>query len=298
MTNVEQMADDILIAADLAGVEANAEAVKAVLTAYKRGFETQPSELRTTNKPVAKRDVNFRYLQYDFAENILQTAYDSGLLEQEDIPAQRIIAEMYAKNMVIGTGVDGDAERGLEKLWACLGIGPLQRFLDLDNIPQSVHNYTELYPRYALTKTNILGSDLHNDTINIYFVTDDPSHKQPDTWRALLEELDFTVPADEILEACATTPSIALTFSWHTAALERVCFYVAYPNPADAPVQFDAQLTTYMETVPTQGDARPLGIIGYTFGREVDYTKLETDYSGTIGLAFQNALTVPMPEPA
>lgn len=294
MTDLNRMQSDIEKAADLAGVPHDANAVERVLTAYERGFTTQPSELRTTNKPQSKRTLNFRYLQFDFSENVLETAIDNGLLQADDSPAQEIIAEAYDRFPVIGCGIDGDTVQGLEKLWACLGIGPLDRFLSMENTPNAAKQVGDLYERYHLTKTNILGSDLTNDTMNIYFITDHPEHRKAETWRALFEELDFAVPSDAVLEACTGTPSIALTFRWDQPGVERVCCYVAYPQPADFPVQFDADLTAYLESVPTQSDTRPLAILGFTSGRNGSYTKLETDYSGTIGLAFQNAVSLPM----
>jgi len=295
MTDLNLMKSDIQKAANLASVPYDAGAIDDVLTAYERGFTSQPSELRTTNKPQSKRSLNFRYLQFEFSENVLEIAINAGLIEADDSPAQQIIAEAYDRFPVIGSGIDGDTVKGLEKLWACLGIGPLDRLLTMETIPDAAKQVGDLYERYHLTKTNILGSDLTNDTMNIYFITDHPEHRKAETWRALFEELDFTVPSDAVLEACTGTPSIAMTFRWDQPGIERVCCYVAYPQITDLPVQFDADLTAYLETVPTQGDTRPLAILGFTSGRNGSYTKLETDYSGTIGLAFQNAVSLPMP---
>lgn len=291
MTDTSRIVQDIISAAQLAEVPYDEQAIDSVIRVYQRGFETQPSELRTTTKPQAKRVVNFRYLQYDYEEDVLAIGVDAGLIQREDTPAQNIIAEAYKRYPVIGTGIDGGADFGLEKLWACLGIGEMSRFTQMESIPGSVAAYGDLYERYGLVKTNILGSDLRSDSMNIYFVTDAPEHRDPALWASLLDELGFTVPGERELAAIATTPSIALTYRWESPVIDRFCAYVACPTLDDVPGYLDPMIEPYISAAPTQGTTPPLSIIGYTYGERGDYTKIETDYSGNIGLAFENALT-------
>lgn len=290
MTDLTQFQQDIMTAAQLAGTPYNEAAIARVLEVYRPGFETQPTEFRTTTKPQEKRNVNFRYLQFDLEENVLEMAYDSGLLAPDDSPAQRIIAEAYARQPILGTGVDGGADIGLEKLWVCMGVGSLDRYLALPSIPPSVAETADFYARYnMLDKVGTLGTDLYANSMNVYGLTD-PDYCTPDHCAGMIADLGFKVPSDEVLEACATTPTIALTYRWDKPGIQRICFYVAYPQPEMIPTDLHPMVLPYVNAVPTGGDARPMTIIGYTYGASGDYIKMETDY-WNIGQAFHNALT-------
>ncbi len=295
MTDIQQLHADVIKAAQLAGATYDERSIAGIINAFADRFATMPVELRTTSKPQEKRVVNFRYVQYEVEENVLENAYSAGLVAPDGSSAQRLIADIYAKMPVIGTGVDGGADWGLEKLWVGPGVGPIDRFLGMDAIPDSARRYVDLYQRYGLTKTNIIASDLRNNSMNIYFINDQDMHRDPQLYADLLDELGFSVPDADMLAKIATTPSIVFTYSWDSNEIERFCAYVPTPDLAHAPFDRAPMLETYLNAVPSQTPGRPLAIFGYTYGRHSDYIKLETDYSGTIGLAFQSATTQPSP---
>lgn len=290
MLNFEQMVQDVAQAATIGGVEFDEAILREVMSVYRKPFTETAVEFRLTTKPLDKRDLSVRYVDFFYNENPYPLALETGLLPDARRPVDALLPAIYERFDVIGTGLDIGVTYGLEKLWAFPGVVPLSRALEFDALPPSVAAYEDFFVRYNMRHFSLFAIDYRNATTNLYFMTESPTDRDPEVLAAMLRDLGFTIPSEEVLAYCAMTPSIALTFSWDSPVIERACFYVPHPEPSRVPRWMDPFVGRFVDQMPMQTDQRAY-VISWTAGRRGDYVKLENDYSGTVMAAFQRSLT-------
>jgi len=117
--DLEQMIKDFAKLCEITEVNFNENAVRKVFDAYKKFFIGAPISIRTTTKPVERRDVALRYVEFFMPHNPdpYTTAINEGLIVKDDHPIHEMIQEVMETFQLMGYGVDVDANTGLSKIW-------------------------------------------------------------------------------------------------------------------------------------------------------------------------------------
>ncbi|MBD3196646.1 MAG: hypothetical protein GF317_16440 [Candidatus Lokiarchaeota archaeon] len=282
--DLNQTLEDLKKIADFAGVECDEEAIWEVFNAYKDFFTGSSISIRTTSKPVEKRDVSIRYvelmMQHDPDPYI--TATKEGLIEKNGHPLHKMFYEIYDKFEMMGHGVDLDVSKGLTKIWSFMAPCPVDRIYTMETIPDSVKTLKDYFSRHGLNEFVLFALDFYHKTVNIYFLVRDPSKVKPEKYETLLKEVGFEPASREIMEKCTKATTLYYTFNWETNKVERVCFGVLCPEGAEGvPVHFHPIMKEFVEKAPFATDKRTF-IYAITFSPEGHFYKIESDYNGTM----------------
>src|SRR5690606_21489115 len=93
-TSLNQLCNDLAEAARLAGVPFDRHITQRVISVFAEGFRRSPVELRTTDKPLTKRGLSYRFVELDTPMAPFQVGRETGLLPQSDRPVDRLIPEI------------------------------------------------------------------------------------------------------------------------------------------------------------------------------------------------------------
>jgi 4-hydroxyphenylpyruvate 3-dimethylallyltransferase len=290
-TTLAQLANDIGVSASLIGAPHSADTTRRVLEAFAGEFTSSAVEFRTTNKP--ERELSYRYVNIEQADaNPYAICRKTGLLATSIRPVDRLADEVQTSFELAGWGVDAGAQYGVEKLWPFLKYGyPIDRALSMSHLPPAVKDHGDYLRRHALNHFSILAIDYRHETANLYFVFPPGTHA-PTGIAGMIRDAGFEVPTNDVLEYNAGSVAAALTFSYSSKQIERLCFYVPAPDASLIPASQREAFSPVVNQMPCVA-AQRLYIVGHTFARR-PYVKLELDYTGTTLACLQKCMMVPL----
>ena len=281
-TDLKQMVKDLLKDGEITGVKCNEEAIWKVLNAYKNFYSGSSVSIRTTTRPIEKRDISVRYLEFLIPHDPdpYTTAINEGLIEKNGQGVHEMIKETLDTFEILGYGVDLDVRVGLSKIWTFVVPGPTEPIFSMKLIPKSIKTHMEYFKKHEMTSFSLFGFDFRHNTTNLYFTIKDPSKATPEIYESLLKELDFEIASKEVMERCCDAITIYYTFSWDSNEVERICFGVTCQDVEKVPVHFHPLMKKFLENAPVQAEKR-MFIYSITFTRNGLFYKIESDYSGT-----------------
>ncbi|MFX1500632.1 MAG: aromatic prenyltransferase [Promethearchaeota archaeon] len=282
-TDLNQMVKDMVILCDITGVKCNEEAIWKSFKTFDKFFKGAPVSIRTTTKPVEKRDVAVRYVEFFISHNPdpYTTAINKGLIEKNGHPIHKMIMESINTFEIMGYGVDVDASTGLSKIWPFTVPGSIDPIFSMKSIPESIADYREYFIRHGLTTFSLFAFDFLHNTTNIYFMLKQPAKSTYDSCIALVTELGFEPASEEVMEGCRNAAHLNYTFSWDSNKVERLCFGITCNDPEEIPVYLHPLMKEFVERTPLQSDSHKF-IWGATFSQKGFYYKIENDYNGTM----------------
>jgi hypothetical protein len=282
-TDLEQMSRDMAKICDFTGVPYNEEAAWKAFKTYEKFFRGAPVSIRTTSKPVEKRDVALRYVEFFIPHNPdpYTTAIQEGLIEKNGHPIHKMIMEAMDTFEMMGYGVDVDARSGLSKIWPFIVPGSIEPIFKMKSIPESMQKYRNYFIKHGLNAFSLFAFDFLHNTTNIYFMIKQPPQSSLESCISLVEDLGFTPLSNEIMKKCLEAVHLNYTFSWESEKIERLCFGMAVDDPKDIPVHLHPLMKEFVEKTPLQGDSKKF-IWGVTFAQKGLYYKIENDYNGAM----------------
>lgn len=281
--NLDQMVKDLKILCELTDVKFNEEAIWKTLNAYKKFYSGSSLSIRTTTKPVERRDVSVRYVEMMIPHNPdpYVIALKEGLIVGNGHPIHKMIVEALDTFDIMGYGVDTDARKGFSKIWPFIIPGSINPLFSMKYIPESIKNYEYYFKKHGLTTLALFAFDFSHNTTNIYFMLKNPSTANYENCKGLIEDLGFEVPSKEIIDYCCNAAHLNYTFSWDSEKIERLCFGVACHDVKEVPVHLHPLIQKFVKGSPFQSDTHKF-IYGITFTPEGLYYKIESDYNGTM----------------
>jgi hypothetical protein len=281
--DLEQMVQDFAKLSEVASVPFNENTTRKVFDAYKAFFEGAPISIRTTTKPVDRRDVALRYVEFFMPHNPdpYTHAVNKGLIEPNGHPIHEMIKEVMDTFQMMGYGVDVDASTGLSKIWPFIVPGSIEPLFSLKSAPASMKNYRDYFLKHGLTDFSLFAFDFLHKTMNIYFMIQQPPKATQESCISLVEDLGLKVASKEAMEGCRRAVHLNYTFNWESDKLERLCFGMACDEPSDIPVHFHPLMEKFVAETPLQSDSTKF-IWGVTFTNNGLYYKIENDYNGAM----------------
>jgi len=282
-TDLNQMVEDISVLGNILGVKCNEEAIWKVFNAYEKFFRGAPISIRTTTKPVEKRDVAVRYVEFFIPHNPdpYTTAINKGLLHKNGHPIHEMIVEAIDTFEIMGYGVDVDASTGLSKIWPFIVPGSIDPIFSMKSIPESMKKYKDYFYKHGLTAFSLFAFDFLHNTVNIYFMLKQPSQSTYESCLALVEDLGFDLASKDVMEGCREAVHLNYSFSWDSDKIERLCFGISCNDPKEVPVHLHPLMNEFVEKTPLQSESRKF-IWGVTFTNNGLYYKIENDYNGAM----------------
>ncbi len=279
--DLELMVKDFAKLCDIAGVKFNENATRNVFNVYKEFFIGAPVSIRTTTKPVERRDVALRYVEFFMPHNPdpYTKAINEGLIENDDHPIHEMIKEAMDTFQMMGYGVDVDASTGLSKIWPFVVPGTIEPIFSMKSAPESMRKYKDYFFKHGLTAFSLFAFDFLHKTVNIYFMLKQPPKATYNNCVTLVEELDFEIASKEIMEGCMKAAHIYYTFSWDSDKIERLSFGMSCDSLQEVPVHFHPLMKNFLDGTPLQSDSRK-AIWGVSFTNNGLYYKIENDYNG------------------
>ncbi|MHA1915005.1 MAG: aromatic prenyltransferase [Promethearchaeota archaeon] len=281
--DLEQMVKDFAKLCEITGVRFNENATRNVLNAYKDFFIGAPISIRTTTKPVERRDVALRYVEFFMPHDPdpYTHAVNEGLIEKDDHPIHEMMKEVMDTFQMMGYGVDVDASTGLSKIWPFIVPGSIEPLFSMKSAPESMKKYRDYFLKHGLTDFSLFAFDFLHKTTNIYFMIQQPPKPTYDSCISLVEDLGIELDSKEAMEGCRKAVHLNYTFSWDSDKLERLCFGMACDDPSEVPVHFHPLMKKFVEETPLQSDSQKF-IWGVTFTNNGRYYKIENDYNGAM----------------
>lgn len=267
--------------ADISEVPMDSEMVLKTLNLFEDIYSQATISVRTTTKPVGKRDVNMRYMEPHKDHDPFQRLVDAGLIVLEGHPVEKLVP-VVMERYPIWWGMDVALSHGVEKLWPFFKTPvPIDEILSLPCIPDSARNYRDHFKKYAVNdNVYILAIDFTNKSMNIYPAIFPPGTFSPDRIGEMITELGFARPSDEELKQCSRAPHFYYTFTWEQPTIQRFSF--AIPTSAEEfPVHWHPLCQKFIDNVPFQSDHR-MFCFSPTYGARGGYMKVEADYRGTL----------------
>ncbi|WP_242053974.1 aromatic prenyltransferase [Nostoc sp. FACHB-888] len=295
MNDVNRIRTDIVNVAKTFGAEYSETVIEEVFQVFGDEFVNNSSMIRTSNKQPDKLNCSLRYFEDD--EQYLglgwDTARKSGLLTDQGRPVDRLVPEICETFPVITDGVDFDVKHGLVKIWQIFrGVAPVEQAFKLPSLPKSVTAHAGFFKKYHLDALCALGIDYHHNSVNLYFDTYHLEHHTSVYYKNLLQDLQFQLPSDKVLEVLKNNGEIGLTFNYSLSRIERLCFYRPFfTREAVAQELVNPLLKKFVEEAPALVD-NPGFVLGWSFGPQGGkgtYVKVDVDYHDRIVPLFVKA---------
>lgn len=282
-TDLDQLVKDMRKLCEITGVKCNEDAIWKALKPYSQFYIGAPVSIRTTTKPVEKRDVSVRYvdLMHIHDPDPYTTAINEGLIEKNGHPIHKMIVEAQNTFHIMGYGVDIDARNGLSKIWPFVVPGSIDPIFSMKSIPESMKKYKDYFNKHGLTAFSLFAFDFSRNTTNIYFMLQKPSKATYENCVALVEDLGFEIASKEVMESCVDAAHLNYTFSWDSDIIERVCFGITCNHYNEVPIHLHSVMKEFVEKTPLQSEKKKF-IWGVTFTPDGLYYKIENDYNGTM----------------
>ena len=287
-----KLLQDLIAAARLTGVDHDLATLQRVLARFEDGFARGSVQIRTTTKPLDRRDLCFRYLDLKSGRNPLDLALSSGELTDTGHPLFAWLRWTEERFSTLGYGADFEACHGLQKVWHFLGGAHDPRcFLELPQMPRGFRASLPLLRDLHLDSVTIVGVDYVQRSINLYFRPSHPSHRGAALLTHACERLGFAAPSAAAQAHASRAGCIAFTYGWDAPEIERICFYVAGFQRDEVP-DYHPNLRMFAREAPALVPV-PRFIVGWSHGLTGAYQKLEDDYTGDVSAIFGESMSVP-----
>ena len=282
-TDLDQLVEDMVKLGEFTGVKINPDVIWKPLKAFSQFYIGSPVSIRTTNKPVEKRDVSVRYVELMHPHNPdpYTTAINEGLIEKNGHPIHKMIVEAIDSFDIMGYGVDIDGRFGMSKIWPFVVPGTIDPIFKMKHIPESMKKYEDYFNKHGLTIFSLFAFDFPSKTTNIYFMLRRPSKSTYESCVALVEDLGFKIASKEIMDGCVDAAHLNYTFRWDSDHVERLCFGITCDDYKEIPVHLDPIMKEFVDNTPLQAEKKKF-IWGVTFTPNGFYYKIENDYNGTM----------------
>ncbi len=293
-TDLGQMKDDIIKAAELAEVHYDRDVIRSVVQAYGDFFAGSAVTFVTSTRPEGKRGLSVRYVELQVPHDPYAIALAEGFITPKGDPIEALLPEIRSRYDILGYGVDMEVGYGLAKIWVFIRPPqPIERAYELSWLPESVRNHAGYFSRHGLDIMSLFALDYRHRSTNIYFMVKEPGRFPPAGIGEMVGDLDLEVPNQEILKYCSNAVTIYPTFNWESAAVERLCLGMAAPTPESVPTHLHPLIERYTREVPILSQRR-IFIFSITPARDGTYIKIESDYTGTMAeMMKQGAQAVP-----
>ena len=277
--DLEQMVKDFAKLCEITAVNFNENATRKVFKAFEKFFIGAPVSIRSTTKPVERRDVALRYVEFFMPHNPdpYTKAINEGLIVKDDHPIHEMIQEAMDTFQLMGYGVDVDANTGLSKIWVFIVPGSIEPLFSMKSAPESMKKYRDYFMKHGLTAFSLFAFDFLHKTTNIYFMLKQPPKATYDNCAALVDDLGFKADTKEAMEGCLKAVHLNYTFSWDSDNIERFCFGVAGDDPQEIPIHLHPLMKKFVDGTPLQSDSTKF-IWGIAFTRNGHYYKIENDF--------------------
>ena len=283
-TNLHQMYDDIVKAAEIAGVSYDQDAIQRVLDAYRAFFCGSAISFTTNTRSREDRHLSVRYVEIQVPHDAYEIALEHGLVARQGYPINDLIPELRSRYPILGYGVDMAVHHGFAKIWQFFRALPLvEEVSAIPSLPASVGQHIAYFSKYDLRYVSLFAMDYRHKTTNMYFMVKEPGLFPPAKIVGMIEDLGFKIPTDELLEHCSRAVTIYYTFSWDSPEIERVCFGTIAPQPSLIPTHLHPLLERYVAQVPCLSKDRVF-IYSITLARNGSFIKIENDYTGSMTL--------------
>jgi hypothetical protein len=281
--DLEQMIKDFAKLCEITEVNFNENVTRKVFNAYEKFFIGAPVSIRTTTKPVERRDVALRYVEFFMPHNPdpYTTAINKGLIEKDGHPIHEMIQEVMDTFQLMGYGVDVDANTGLSKIWVFIVPGSIEPIFSMKFAPESMKKYRDYFIKHDLTAFSLFAFDFLHKTTNIYFMLKQPPKALYDNCVSLVEELGFKPDIKEAMEGCTKAVHLNYTFTWDSEKIERFCFGIESDDPEEIPTHLHPLMKKFVDETPLQSDSRKF-LWGVAFNHKGFYYKIENDYNGAM----------------
>ncbi|HOV26937.1 MAG TPA: aromatic prenyltransferase [Pseudobacteroides sp.] len=281
-----RMADDIIKSAEIAEVSYSREVIEKVLHIYEKNFSHSlvPVTFRTTTKKLEKRGLNIRYVDFWTPHDPHAIAISNGLIAKQGHPIDNLFEEIQANYPVMGYGIDFGVLTGFEKIWPFFAPHipqPVQKAYAMKSLPDSVKKNSDFFTKFNLDNFALFAIDYHNRSTNIYFMTSSIGKFSSEKIAAIIKELDFATPSQELIDYCTNAITFYCTYTWDSPKIERICFGVLAQDQSTIPTHLNPLIEKYSLNAPILSENRKF-IYSITFARQGDYIKIENDYSGSM----------------
>jgi len=284
--DLEKMSDDIVISAEIAGVHYKKEIIDHILKIYEKSFEHAlvPVTFRTTTKASEKRGLNIRYVDFWTTHNPYEMALSNEMLKKTGHPIDDLYEEIQKNYPVMGYGIDFGVGNGFEKIWPFFAPHipqSIEKAYTMSSLPPSVKESAAFYKKFDLNHFALFAIDYHNRSTNVYFMTSAVGKFSAEKIKAMISELGFKMPSQELIDYCTNAITLYCTYTWDSPQIERICFGILAQDEDEIPKHLNPLIETYSSKAPIIGEKRKF-IYSVTFARQGDYIKIENDYSGTM----------------
>lgn len=288
---LETLRQDIETAAQICEVTPLKDQYVPVLSAYERFFTGSAVAMRTTSHPVGKRDLDFRYVDTVREYDPYPLAVQQGFLVPDGHPIYDLLPALNDRLSFCGYGIDVSVTHGLRKIWPFMETRTtIEDVCSIAALPDSVRNAMDYYKKYNLGTVSLLALDYVSRTVNLYCFAGGRELFTPEKVTGQIADLGFTVPSEEEILTDATAASIYLTFNWDSPDIVRLSYVLPVPLE-HVPLKLAPVLTRFIEEAPTYAEERRyIYNTAYTHGE--DYTKMELDYTATMGAMLQKPILV------
>lgn len=210
-----------------------------------------------------------------------ELAVHSGLIEKDDHPAGKLLAEIAERFPVDGYGIDFGVVGGFKKVWVVFprdALQPLTELAALPSMPRALKASLGFFGRHALgDAAGLLGIDYRSRTVNIYFGELPQAGVAPEAVRAVLREAGQAAPSAQLLRLGQRAFGVYVTLNWDEPEVERICFAVATANPAELPVQLDPRVERFVAHVIASTE-HPKFVYAVASLPDGEYYKLQSYY--------------------
>lgn len=279
-----QLKNDILLTCKKMGFDYDEENISMMLNIFEPQFAYMkaPISFRSTTK--GKQNLSYRFVNLFLKYDPYRMIVGNELIEDRGHKIHKFIQEIQSKERIQGYGMDFGASTGFEKIWVYFPFNirqNIKHFAMLNHAPQSLEYNLNFFQRYNLNEYYIAGFDFIKNSMNIYFMTNRIQKFGNKMIRDMLTDLGMTYWTEHMIELCTKAVIVYFTVTWDSLKIERVCFGVTEENLEKIPYELSPFIKDYVDATSSISD-NPKYIYGLTFGRNMNYTKIENDYSGTM----------------
>ncbi len=289
--NFQQLYSGIETTAKLAETPCNRDVFQPVIEVYKDQYTRGVVSLRTTSKPVGKRELDVRYIDTtDQPHDPYQMALDHDLFTEAGHPAESLMREIQQNCPIAGYGVDTSVSKGFTKIWTLFSETlPVDDMLALPSLPPAIKNYTDFFAKHGQKRISLVAIDFVSHVFNVYFMFRTPETNPPDLAANLIKDLEFNLPSEEEQTLFSHCGDVHFSFTWDEPTCERLSFVVLHTPEDQFPKHLHPMFPRLFAEFPTLRDQRYASIQSSYSKVRGDYLKIEMDYSG-MGFAMRGAM--------
>jgi hypothetical protein len=265
--------------AGLLGVACSRDRVLPILTAYGDGLAEAVVAFRVaTGRHAGELDCRFTIPP---GVDPYARAVSNGFTPQTDHPAGALLSDIGAHCPVDSYGIDFGVVGGFKKIWAVLSRGDLQdmaKLAAIPSMPPGLGANADFFARHRLgDKAGLIGIDYRHRTVNVYFGEQPAECFEPATIRSMIREVDQADPSEQMLTLAQQGFGIYVTLNWDSPKIERICFAVATPDPAQLPVPLDPNIERFVRHVQRSEAGRKF-VYAVASSPDGEYYKLQSYY--------------------